>query len=109
VRKYLNVGAVFDSLNCADIPKFEIPIPPIDQQRAIASTLSALDDKIELNRRMNRTLEAIARTLFKSWFVDFDPVRSKMGGREPVGMDAETAALFPGDFEASGKTRMPAG
>ena len=74
VRKYLNVGAVFDSLNCRDIPLFEIPVPPIEKQRGIAHILGTLDDKIELNRRMNRTLEAIARAIFKSWFIDFDPV-----------------------------------
>ncbi|ADH85704.1 restriction endonuclease subunit S [Desulfurivibrio alkaliphilus] len=74
VDKYLNVGAVFDSLRCADIPNFELPIPPIEEQKAIAHILGSLDDKIELNRRMNATLEAMARALFKSWFVDFDPV-----------------------------------
>src|ERR687891_2279159 len=57
VEKFLNVGAVFDSLRCADIPKFRLPIPPLDHQDAIASVLGALDDKIELNRRMNETLE----------------------------------------------------
>jgi type I restriction enzyme S subunit len=64
-------------------------------QKAIAHILGTLDDKIELNRRMNETLESMARAIFKSWFVDFDPVRAKMDGRQPVGMDAETAALFP--------------
>ena len=66
----MNVGAVFDSLRCADIPDFELPIPPFSEQRAIASVLGALDDKIELNARMNETLEALAQSLFKSWFVD---------------------------------------
>lgn len=70
-------------------------IPPLPIQRQIASILSAFDDKIELNRQMNRTLEQMARALFKSWFVDFDPVRAKMRGEQPAGMDAETAALFP--------------
>jgi type I restriction enzyme, S subunit len=74
VDKYLNVGAVFDSLRCADIPNFELSIPPIEEQKSIAHILGSLDDKIELNRRMNATLEAMARALFKSWFVDFDPV-----------------------------------
>lgn len=109
VAKFLNVGAVFDSLNCADIPKFEIPVPPIPEQRAIAAILGALDDKIELNRRMNQTLEAIAQALFKSWFVDFDPVRSRMEGRRPAGMDAATAALFPDSFEDSALGELPAG
>jgi type I restriction enzyme, S subunit len=74
VSKYLNPGAVFDSLKCADIPKFEVPFPPLPEQKAIAHILGTLDDKIELNRRMNATLEAMAQALFKSWFVDFDPV-----------------------------------
>jgi len=74
VSKYLNPGAVFDSLKCADIPKFEVPFPPLAEQKTIAHILGTLDDKIELNRRMNATLERMAQALFKSWFVDFDPV-----------------------------------
>ena len=77
VGKYINVGAVFDSLKCADIPDFCLPIPPLPEQRAIAHILGILDDKIELNRRMNETLEEMARALFKSWFIDFDPVHAK--------------------------------
>jgi type I restriction enzyme S subunit len=77
IGKFNNVGAVFDSLKCADVPKFELRIPPLPEQRAIAHILGTLDDKIELNRRMSETLEAMARALFKSWFVDFDPVRAK--------------------------------
>lgn len=71
------------------------PLPPLDEQRAIAEVLGALDDKIDLNRQMNHTLEEMASALFKSWFVDFDPVVAKAEGRQPFGMDAETAALFP--------------
>ena len=70
IGKFLNVGAVFDSLRCADIPHFRLPIPPFTEQQTIAGVLGALDDKIELNRRMNETLEALAQTIFKSWFVD---------------------------------------
>ena len=70
IGKFINVGAVFDSLKCADIPHFELPIPPLPDQKAIAHILGALDDKIELNRRINQTLEAIAQALFKSWFLD---------------------------------------
>jgi len=84
-------------------------LPPISEQRAIAHILGALDDKIELNRRTNQTLEEIARTLFKSWFVDFDPVRAKAEGRPPEGMDAETAALFPDAFEESELGPIPKG
>ncbi|WP_437675739.1 restriction endonuclease subunit S [Sorangium sp. So ce131] len=84
-----------------------IPVPPIREQRAIADVLGTLDDKIELNRRMNETLDAMARALFKNWFVDFDPVRVKMEGRAPVGMDAQTAALFPDSFEEHRDLTVP--
>lgn len=79
------------------------------EQKAIASVLGALDDKIELNRRMNATLEAVARALFQSWFVDFDPVRAKLDGRQPVSMDAATAALFPDLFQDSELGHIPKG
>jgi type I restriction enzyme, S subunit len=108
IGKFLNVGAVFDSLRCADVPKFELHIPPLDQQRAIAHILGTLDDKIELNRRMNETLEAMARALFKSWFVDFDPVRAKMEGRDP-GLPQPLADLFPDSFEDSELGEFPKG
>ena len=94
VEKYINAGAVFDSLTCAEIPEFRLPIPPLSDQHAIAHILGTLDDKIELNRRMNATLEAMARALFKSWFVDFDPVRAKMAGRD-TGLPTEVDDLFP--------------
>jgi type I restriction enzyme S subunit len=76
---------------------------------AIARILGALDDKIELNRKMNATLEAMARALFKSWFVDFDPVREKSQGRAPSGMAPETAKLFPSEFVESELGRIPKG
>lgn len=109
VYKYLNVGAIFDSLNVSDIPKFEIALPPLPIQRQIASILSAFDDKVELNRQMNHTLEQVARALFKSWFVDFDPVRTKMRGERPEGMDAETAALFPSELVEIDEREVPTG
>ena len=74
IGKFINVGAIFDSLKCGDVPKFELPLPPLPEQKRIAKILGDLDDKIELNRQMNATLEAMARALFQSWFVDFDPV-----------------------------------
>lgn len=98
VQTYINVGAVFDSLKCQDIPNFRLPIPPLPEQRAIAHILGTLDDKIELNRRMNETLESMARAIFKSWFVDFDPVRAKAEGRD-TGLPEEIADLFPDSFE----------
>jgi len=79
----------------AVVEQIETPVPTIPEQRAIIYILGSLDEKIELNRRMNVTLEESARALFKSWFVDFDPVRAKMEGRQPEGIDVETAALFP--------------
>lgn len=82
VEKFLNVGAVFDSLRISDIPKFELPIPPLSEQKAIAHILGTLDQKIELNRQMNQTLEAMAQALFKSWFVDFDPVLDNLPAEE---------------------------
>ena len=109
VDKFLNVGAIFYSLNCRDIPKFEVPLPSLSEQKAIAHILGTLDDKIELNRRMNETLGAMARATFKSWFIDFDPVRAKMDGRRPAGMDEATAALFPGSFVECNGRLVPKG
>ncbi len=91
------------------LKSFRIPLPTLEDQQSIARILGTLDDKIELNRRMNETLEAMARALFKSWFVDFDPVRAKAEQRQPAGMDAETAALFPSSFEASPLGQIPKG
>lgn len=95
--------------NLTYLRTFPVLLPPLFEQQAIAHILGTLDDKIELNRRMNETLEAIARALFKSWFVDFDPVRAKAQGRQPAGMDAETAALFPDGFEESPLGEIPSG
>lgn len=85
-----------------------VKIPPLPEQRAIAHILGTLDDKIELNRRMNETLEAMARTLFKSWFVDFEPVRAKAEGRD-TGLPKEIADLFPDSFEDSELGEAPKG
>ena len=89
--------------------KLEVVVPPLAEQKAIAAVLGALDDKIELNRRTNATLEAMARALFQSWFVDFDPVRAKLDGRQPTGLDSATAALFPNEFEESELGPIPKG
>ena len=85
------------------------PLPPLAEQKAIAAVLGALDDKIELNRRMNATLEATARALFQSWFVDFDPVRAKLDGRKPDGLDKPIAALLPAAFQDSPLGPIPKG
>lgn len=84
-------------------------VPSLSEQKIIANFLSALDDRITLLREINATLEAIAQALFKSWFVDFDPVRAKMEGRAPVGMDEATAALFPDRYEESELGLVPKG
>lgn len=86
-----------------------IPVPSLNEQHIIAHILGTLDDKIELNRQMNTTLEAIACAIFKSWFVDFDPVHAKANGEQPYGMDTEIAALFPDAFEESKLGLIPAG
>ena len=77
----LTYGTVFQTITRKSFNEWLIPLPPLSEQRAIAHILGTLDDKIELNRRMNATLEEMARALFKSWFVDFEPVRAKMDGR----------------------------
>ena len=91
------------------IEAFRFRLPSVSEQRAIAHILSTLDHKIELNRRMNETLEAMAQAIFKSWFVDFDLVRAKAEGRPPFGVDSGTAALFPDSFEDSAFGEIPAG
>ena len=91
-----------------DLARLNVPKPPLSQQRAIAHILGTLDDKIELNRRMNETLEAMARALFKSWFVDFDPVRAKMEGRD-TGLPQEIAELFPDRLVDSEIGEIPKG
>lgn len=103
------VGATMPSLNTRLLSGVPIYYPPIDVQVHVAEILTALDNRIDLLRQTNATLESIAQALFKSWFIDFDPVRAKAEGREPEGMDAETAALFPGGFEESMLGMIPEG
>jgi type I restriction enzyme S subunit len=102
-------GTVAERLNLSTIRALPVLVPPLPEQKRIAHILGALDDKIDLNRRMNATLEGISRAIFKSWFVDFDPVRQKAAGNQPVGMDAKTAALFPDSFEDSEIGEVPKG
>jgi type I restriction enzyme S subunit len=97
------------SITLESIFKYEFDLPLLCEQKVISEVLGALDDKIELNRKMNATLEAMARALFKSWFVDFDPVRAKMEGRQPFSMDSETAALFPSRLTPSELGDVPEG
>lgn len=91
------------------VSRYKVHLPPLQEQRRIAYILGTLDDKIELNRQMNETFEATARAIFKSWFMDFDPVKAKMDGRRPKCMDTETAALFPSAFQDSPLRRIPKG
>ena len=101
-------GATMPNLNTAILAACPFVVPPLPEQRAIAHILSTLDDKIELNRRMNETLEAMARALFKSWFIDFDPVRAKVEGRDP-GLPKAIADLFPDRLVESELGEIPEG
>jgi len=103
------VGAVMPNLNTSIISRLRVPMPPMGVQAAVGQFIACLDDRIDLLRQINATLEAIAKALFKSWFVDFEPVRAKAEGREPEGMDAATAALFPSEFEESELGLIPRG
>lgn len=104
----LTSGSVFPNLSRGDFEKFEIFWPDNSIRKEISDALSSLDDKINLNHRMNQTLEEMARTIFKSWFVDFDPVRAKSEGRD-TGLPAEIADLFPDSFEESPLGEIPKG
>ena len=103
------VGATMPNLNTGILSAVPINLPPLRTQREIAEMLDTLDDRITLLRETNATLEAIAQALFKSWFVDFDPVHAKQQGRAPEGMDEATAALFPDSFEESELGLVPRG
>lgn len=102
-------GTALPYLTVGGLSKLRFDCPPFPEQRAIAHVLGTLDDKIELNRKMSETLEELARTLFKSWLVDFDPVHAKAAGKKPFGMDDATAALFPDSFEDSELGPIPRG
>ncbi|WP_372528603.1 restriction endonuclease subunit S [Piscinibacter sp.] len=97
------------TINLKDVRALPIPIPPLAERSQIADFISALDERIALLRKTNATLEAIAQALFKSWFVDFDPVRAKQEGLAPTGMDEATAALFSDGFENSPLGSIPKG
>jgi len=111
-----SLGSVQQVINLRDLKTVLVPQPPLPEQRAIAYILGTLDEKIELNRRTNKTLEAIARALFKSWFVDFDPVRAKhvlssvegADGRDS-GQPKQIADLFPDSLEDSELGEIPKG
>lgn len=103
-------GTTVVGIRQSELRKVSLTLPPLAEQKAIAAVLGALDDKIELNRRMNATLEAMARALFESWFVDFDPVRAKLDpDRSGPSLDPATAALFPGSFDETALGHVPHG
>jgi type I restriction enzyme, S subunit len=105
----MHVGTMIPHFKKGDFDKLMLQIPNRTSQEFIGGIYRTLSDKIELNRRMNETLESMARAIFKSWFVDFDPVRAKMDGQQPAGMNPETAALFPDSFEEQDGEMIPKG
>ena len=110
VKKIQNLvtGSTFSEISGSEIKELKFLIPPIYEQKAIAHILGILDNKIELNQKMNQILEKITKILFKSWFVDFDPVKSKVEGR-PTGLSREISDLFPDSFEDSELNKIPKG
>jgi type I restriction enzyme, S subunit len=101
------IGSSVPGFNLGQLRSISLKIPPLSEQHAIAGILGALDDKIDVNRRMNESSEAMARALFKSWFIDFDPVRAKVDGRDP-GLPEPFADLFPDSFDDSELGEIPA-
>lgn len=102
-------GSAQPKFNKTDLRNLRMHFPVLAKQQVIAGILGALDDKVELNRRMNQTLEGMAQALFKSWFVDFDPVRAKAAGEQPPGLAPHIADLFPDEFEESELGEIPKG
>lgn len=107
--KSLQSGSAQPQLPIRDMKRIEMPIPSLSEQAAICVAIGSIDDRITLLRETNQTLEAIAQALFKSWFVEFDPVRAKAEGRLPDGIDAATAELFPDAFEETELGMVPRG
>ncbi len=105
----MDSGSAIPSTSRDEFYKLQVLVPPLSEQREMSAVLTAFDDKISLLREANVTLEAIAQALFKSWFVDFDPVRAKAEGREPEGVPPEIAELFPSEFEDSELGEIPQG
>jgi type I restriction enzyme S subunit len=102
-------GSTVSNLRIPVLQALKVPTPSLSMQQQIAEILSSLDDRISLLRETNATLESIAQAIFKSWFIDFDPVKAKQQGVEPQGIDAATAALFPDAFQDSELGPIPAG
>ena len=102
-------GGTFAEISANALAEVELDFPDEKHQRAIAEVLLNLDHKIQANQNLSKTLEEIAQTIFKSWFIDFDPVKAKMAGEKPVGMDDATATLFPDSMEDSELGPIPRG
>jgi type I restriction enzyme S subunit len=102
-------GGMFDTITRDTLDRLLIPVPTLKVQEQIAEILGSLDMKIAVNNALSKTLEDIAQTIFKSWFIDFDPVKAKMVGEKPAGMDDTTAALFPDSMEESELGLIPKG
>ncbi|MDA0155138.1 restriction endonuclease subunit S [Vibrio sp. Makdt] len=102
-------GATVDRIALKELPSFPIQVPPLSEQRKIVDVLKGYDRKLMLNSETNQTLEEMAQTIFKSWFVDFDPVKAKMNGKQPEGMDAATTSLFPEKLVESELGLIPEG
>ena len=102
-------GGMFDTITRSTLDRLVVPNPSLQDQRRIAKALGYFDEKIALNQEISQTLGNLAQSIFKSWFIDFDPVKAKMRGGKPVGMDEDTAALFPDSFEESELGLIPKG
>jgi type I restriction enzyme, S subunit len=102
-------GTTVQGIKQAELRLVQVPVPPMSEQLFSAEILGTIDDRITLLRKTNSTLEAVAQTLYKSWFVDFDPVRAKIEGRTPQGMDETTARLFPDNLEEAELDFVPLG
>jgi type I restriction enzyme S subunit len=109
IEAIVEQGAGASGIRGSDLVNVQVPNPPKQIQDEVAGLLGSIDDRITLLRETNTTLEAIAQALFKSWFVDFDPVHAKMQGLAPEGIDEATAALFPDSFEESELGDVPKG
>jgi len=107
--KELATGSVQLNYGPSHLQQVSMPVVPIDVQRRMVEIMDPIDEKIRINKQLSKTLEEIAQTIFKSWFIDFDPVKAKMAGEKPVGMDAATAALFPDSMEDSELGLIPKG
>lgn len=103
------IGSSVPGFNLGQLKRMMLPLPPIEEQRAIAHILGTLDDKIYLLRRMSQTIEETLQTVFHSWFVYFDPIRATTAGQKPSGIDTKTARLFPKDFVNSPIGPIPKG